>query len=125
MTGSIPDRACSALHCIILGSAMMIACASQPRPKAVESESQTYAQAIQQMCDVDALAGTATSDNEIERARLRENYIIQNTENSDAIFFSTVWRTKPPDEQSRLLAEEASIHGLMRCALADSLAANQ
>lgn len=100
---------------------LVFACASQSRPKPVAVEEQSYSAAIQQICDVDTLAGVVGTSDELERSRLREDYIVENTKNGDAIFFATVWRTKLPSERAEMLAEQAAKARIARCALVDAL----
>jgi hypothetical protein len=106
-----------------LGVCLLAGCASQSRQRPVPVESQSYAQAIRQICGVDALAGITVDTDELERSRRREDHIVLYTKNSDAIFFVTIWRTKPPSEQSTLLAEQARQAQLPSCKLAADLRA--
>ncbi len=102
---------------------LLVACTSQVRPKAVEVESQSYAEAIRQICEVDTLAGVAAEDDELDRSRQRDDYIVENTKNGDAIFFVTIWRTKQPAERVTMLSEQAAKVGLSSCSLVDALRA--
>ncbi len=107
----------------LLGSGFLVfACASQPRPAQSSSPGQSYAAAIRQICEVDSHIAPEENDNELEQGQLREDYILAHTENPDAIYFVTLWRTKPPEEQARSLREEAKAQGLGECALTEALA---
>lgn len=100
---------------------ILVACASRARPAAAPSESQSYADAIRQICDTDQLAGVSAETGELESARKRQEYIAEHVSNSDAIYFSTIWRTKAPDEQAVMLAQEAQGAGLTSCRLVEAL----
>jgi len=100
---------------------LLVACTSQVRPKTVDAESQSYAEAIRQICEVDTLAGVAAEDDELKRSRQREDYIVENTKNGDAIYFATIWRTKLPGERAPMLSAQAVKVGLSSCSLADAL----
>lgn len=100
---------------------LLLACASQSRSKSVPVESQIYGDAIRQICDVDRLAGVTATSDELDRTQKRDEFIIEHTKNSDAIYFSTVWRTKPPGEKADLLEREAHQLGISRCLLAETL----
>lgn len=109
----------SALACVGMIS---FACASQQRPITPITEGQSYAEAIRLICEVDRRLQGADSATEIELGQLRQDYIIENTQNPDAIYFVTVWRTKPPAEQSVMLAQQAVEQEVSDCELAKRLA---
>ena len=98
-----------------------LACASQRRPAAPLGEGQTYADAIKLICEVDKHLVAPEGTSEIEMGQLRQDYIVENTKNPDAIFFITIWRTKPPAEQVNLLTQEAVEQKLPECPLAKSI----
>jgi hypothetical protein len=97
---------------------------AQRRPVIPLVEGQTYTEAIQLVCDVDARVGVPEGTSELELGQMREDYIIENTKNPDAIFFATVWRTKPPREQAALLKREALAQKIPVCKLVQRLEAS-
>jgi hypothetical protein len=98
-----------------------MACTAQQRPDTPPVEGQTYAEAIQLLCEVDERVGTPEGTSELELSQLREDYIVENTKHPDAIFFTTVWRTKPPREQAMLLKREALAQKITNCKLVQRL----
>lgn len=102
-------------------SCMVWACASQSRPVAPAVEGQTYAEALRLICDVDRHVTIPDGATELDAGQLRDDYIVENTKNPDAIYFVTVWRTKPPAERANLLDKEAKDQKLADCPLASQL----
>jgi hypothetical protein len=98
-----------------------MACTAQQRPITPPVEGQTYAEAIQLLCEVDARVGAPEGTSELELGQLREDYIVENTKHPDAIFFTTVWRTKSPSEQAALLKREALGQKITDCKLVQRL----
>lgn len=103
---------------------MVLACASQSRPVAPVVEGQTYAEALRLICDVDRHVTIPDGATELDVGQLRDDYIVENTKNPDAIYFVTVWRTKPPAERASLLDKEAKDQKLNDCPLASQLSRN-
>lgn len=100
---------------------LVIGCGpSSPPPKAPETTGQTFAQALQIMCDVDKLGNIAT-DNPFEIGRLRTEVIQEKVDNPDGIYFRTMLAVKGPSEQAVELRKQAKEVGLERCVLADDL----
>lgn len=100
---------------------MVLACVSQSRPVAPAVEGQSYADALRLICDVDRHVSIPDGASELEVGQLRDDYIVENTKNPDAIYFVTVWRTKPPAERASLLDKEAQNQKIRDCALASQL----
>lgn len=100
---------------------LFLACASQSRPVAPAVEGQSYAEALRLICDVDRHVTIPEGASELEIGQLRDDYIVENTKNPDAIYFVTVWRTKPPAERASLLDKEAQNQKVKDCTLASRL----
>lgn len=92
-----------------------------PPPNEPVFTGQSYAQAIQVMCDVDRLADVSPDDDPLTAGQKRKEWIQANVENPDGIYLRTLLSTKGAGDQAKDLREEAAGVGLARCALADVL----
>lgn len=116
-------KASAALALSVL-ACLFLACTSQPRPVTPAVEGQSYAEALRLICDVDRHVAIPDGASELEVGQLRDDYIVENTKNPDAIYFVTVWRTKPPAERARLLNKEAQNQKIQACTLASELSSS-
>lgn len=113
----------------ILACSALVACAAEPPPEPESGASASrgadaeYQSEIRTFCDVDQLSGADPSD-QLAAAEQREQYLLEHTKHPDAVYFLTVWRTKPSAEQAEMLAAEAREAHLGDCKLATTLANN-
>jgi hypothetical protein len=75
-------------------------------PNAAVYEDPAYRADIKLICDVDSLAHLENLD-VLEAAQQRENYWVEHVKQPDAIYFLTVFRSKPDAERGELLLREA------------------
>ena len=107
--------------------AALAACAAEPPPEPESGASASrgsdaeYQAEIRTFCDVDQLSGVDAND-PLAAAEQRERYLLERTKHPDAVYFLTVWRTKPSAEQAEMLAAEAHEAHLADCKLATTLA---
>jgi hypothetical protein len=104
---------------IALAAGCGASAAEAPPPAA--SSSQTYAQAIQIICDVDRLAGLSDDQDPLAIGQKRTEWLSGRIDNPDGIYFRTVLSVKGPEDQATTLRQEAQQVGLPGCALADSI----
>lgn len=110
-------------------AAPLLACAPAPRAPAPRAPapppSQSFAEALRLVCDVDRAAGLAPSDDPLALGRARSAWVAAHVENPDAIELVTIASVKGATEQASLLREKARYEGLGRCALADAVEADE
>ena len=110
---------------ITLGAAVATAawygCGGSEPPPEAPTPGPAYRQAIEIICDVDRRAGLSDEEAPLEIGQKRSAWIAEHVEEPDAIYFRTMLSVKGPQEQSRMLRDEARKVGVARCALADSL----
>lgn len=107
-------RLCS----LTLGVCLVSGCAETPPPAAPES-GQTYAQAIELMCNVDAHAGLSDAD-PLELSQKRDEWIAENIKHPDAIELRTLLTVRSFPERAKVLRTEAKEQHLKICPLADA-----
>jgi hypothetical protein len=113
----------------MLACAALVACAAEPPPEPESGASASrgadaeYRAEIRTFCDVDQLSGADAND-PLAAAEQRERYLLERTKHPDAVYFLTVWRTKPSAEQAEMLAAEAREAHLADCKLATTLASS-
>lgn len=83
---------------------LALGCTSEPPPRAPPREAQSYDQAMNIMCNVDALAGVDASD-PLETEAKRADYLVLHVKNSDGIYLLTLFRTSDPRGQASLLED--------------------
>ena len=66
-----------------------LACA-RPAPDAPEYQGQTYREALIKICKVDELAGLASEDDPLEKSQKSEDWLNEQVENPDAIYFGGI-----------------------------------
>jgi hypothetical protein len=107
---------------------LLLACAPVSPPEEPErtperdTTGQSYAEAIATICAGNRLSGADASD-PLSAPAKRDDYLVEHVKNPDGIYFLTVFRTRPADEQAELLTQEASRAKLAHCALVDDLKA--
>jgi hypothetical protein len=94
----------------------VLACATEPPPKSLPREEQSYEQAIRIICEVDARASVDAED-VLGASGARQEYLIDHVKNSDGIYFLTLFRVNGPREQSAMLEKEATELKIGRCPL--------
>jgi len=82
---------------------------------------QSYAQALEAMCDVDRRAGLSSEEDPITIGQRRSAWIADHVENPDGIYLRTMISVKGPEEQAVAMRAEARKVGIGRCALADAI----
>ena len=90
----------------LLFALLVIACASEPPPRAPPREAQSYGEAVRLMCEVDTLAGVDPED-PLDTEAKRADYLVEHVKNSDGIYLLTLFRTSDPRGQASLLDEAA------------------
>jgi hypothetical protein len=100
--------------------ALLTACANSAPPKAAPGE-QTYAEAIALICNVDREAHIQPDDNILQIDERRTDHLQARIKNPDAIYFYTIFRTQPPDQQSASLLKESQAQNQPTCPLAQHL----
>lgn len=114
-------------HSLLLACVTLWACAAEPAPEpesgasASRGDDAGYRAEIRTFCDVDQLSGADAND-PLAAAEQRERYLLERTKHPDAVYFLTVWRTKPSAEQAEMLAAEARETHISDCKLATTLA---
>jgi hypothetical protein len=88
----------------VVAACFVLACASEPAPRAPPREAQTYAEAVQLFCDVDRAAGV-DADDVLDAEARRTEYLVEHVKNSDGIYLLTVFRASDPRAQAGLLEE--------------------
>lgn len=102
-------------------SALVAACASPgPEPARTPEGGQTFAQALQLMCDVDARAGIDANTDVLEVEQLRQEAIARDVKNPDGIELRTLLTPQQPADKAKRLRAHAAEAGITRCALADA-----
>ena len=103
---------------------LLLACAPGPPPAAPAqtpvNESQSYAAAVQLICDVDRLAAVDPNDALSLEAK-RSDYLMEHLHNGDGIYLVTLYRVKDAKERSTLLAEAVADTKLPACTLLTTL----
>jgi hypothetical protein len=107
---------------LALGTAVL-ACA-RPAPEQPEYQGQSYREALRKICKVDELAGLASEEDPLEKSQKREDWLSEQVENPDAIYFRTMLKVQSAEEKSAALRAEAKKSGLDGCPLADAIAAD-
>jgi hypothetical protein len=93
--------------------------AQAPPPELAETQS--FADAIKMLCDVDKLAGLSADDDLLGVGQKRSEWLADKIENPDGIYFKTILSVKPAEDQASAMREQAKKVGIERCALADSI----
>jgi hypothetical protein len=101
--------------------AQALACA-RPAPQTAEYQGQSYREALQKICKVDELAGLGAEADPLEKSQKREDWLTEQVENPDAIYFRTLLKVQSAAEKSAALRAEAKKSGLDGCPLADTIA---
>jgi hypothetical protein len=94
--------------------------AESPEPTA--GPEQSYESALRIVCNVDRLGNVNNAD-PLEESAQRQDYLASNIKNPDAIYFLTVFRTRPAQDQSDLLSREAATQNVTPCPLVTALRA--
>ncbi|MCC6557800.1 MAG: hypothetical protein IT372_33040 [Polyangiaceae bacterium] len=95
--------------------------AAAPPPTPPPRETQTFAEAVKMLCDVDTLAGLSPDEDPIAIGQRRTEWLADRIENPDGIYFKTILSVKGAEDQAAAMRDEARKMGLPRCALADSI----
>jgi hypothetical protein len=93
----------------------------EPAPAASRSDP-AYRADIELICNVDAAIGAEQLD-PIEAEQKREDFLVERVKQPDAIYFLTLFRTKPEQERGEMLGERARELELASCPLRDRLKA--
>lgn len=99
---------------------VVVACASEPPPRAPPREAQSYGEAVRIMCEVDTLAGVDPED-PLDAEAKRSEYLVEHVKNSDGIYLLTLFRTSDPRGQASLLDEAARDTACQSCPLLATL----
>ena len=92
----------------------------EPEPPSGPGPSgQTYAQAVQVMCDVDQLAEVATDEPDELADIKRFDYLARTVDNPDGIYLRTILSVKFGEDRACLLKEAQQETGIATCALAE------
>jgi hypothetical protein len=97
------------------------ACAASVEPPQSAAAHARFAEALTSLCEVDRLAGVAGSADPIALGLQRTAWVAEHVDHPDVIELRVRLSVKGPEEQGRLLHDEAARAGLARCALADRL----
>lgn len=89
-------------------------------PSAALRNDPAYRADIELMCNVDASIGAERLD-PIDTQQKREDFLVEHVKHPDAIYFLTLFRTKPDQERGEMLAERARQLELTKCPLRDRL----
>lgn len=103
--------------------AVLVACASGQEAARSPHEGQTFREAVQLICDVDARAGIADADDELIVEETRVAWLSEQISNPDGIELHTLVRAKAPGEAAELLRGASKQVELASCPLAESLGA--
>ena len=106
----------------VIVAAACYGCGGSESPPASAPPSGGYRQAVESMCDVDRRAAIVAAEDPLELGQKRSAWINEHVDDPDGIYFRTMLSVKGPEEQSKMLRDEARKVGLAGCALADSLA---
>ena len=91
----------------------------EPAPAALRSDP-AYRADIELICNVDAAIGAEQLD-PIEAEQKREDFLVERVKQPDAIYFLTLFRTKPEPERGEMLDERVRELKLASCPLRDRL----
>ncbi len=107
---------------LLLSLPFLVHCApARPaEPPSLGASGQTYRQAIETICNVDALASLSIADDPLGADVQRFAWLEEHVDNPEGIYLRTVLSVKTPPDRSGLLREAAQVVGLGSCALADS-----
>jgi hypothetical protein len=110
------------MRVLLLSVGVAIACASTrgAPPEAPDPSGQSYPAALELFCDVDRLSGADPND-PLERARQREDYLLEHIKNADGIYLLTVFRTRDSTGQAQLLEQATREHKITACPLLAAL----
>lgn len=114
-----PVDLCPLSALVLLSASCGGAAAEAPPPEAAGK--QTFADAVQMICDVDRLAGLSAEADPLAVGQQRTAWLEGRIDNPDGIYFRTMISVKGPEEQAAALREQAAHVGVARCALAESL----
>lgn len=101
---------------------LTVACATEQPAKSPSHESQSYAEAVGILCEVDSRAGVDPED-VLEAEEKRSSYLVEHVKNSDGIYLLTLFRTSDPKGQAELLAEAVTETKHGACPLLETLRA--
>jgi hypothetical protein len=99
-----------------LPALLLVACASEPPPRAPPREAQSYDEAVRIMCEVDTLAGVDPEE-PLDAEAKRSEYLVEHVKNSDGIYLLTLFRTSDPRAQASLLGDAVRETACRRCPL--------
>jgi hypothetical protein len=105
---------------VSLGFAVGCASAQAAPPETPDPSGQSYPAALDLFCNVDRLSGADPND-PLERARQREDYLMEHVKNADGIYLLTVFRTRDSNGQAQLLEQETREQKITTCPLLASL----
>src|SRR5688572_28945501 len=107
---------------LLLGLCMPALACARPAPQTPEYQGQSYREALRKICKVDELAVLGTEADPLEKSQMREDWLTEQVENLDAIYFRTLLKVQSAEEKSAALRAEAKKSGLDGCPLTDTIA---
>lgn len=90
-----------------------------PPPPALGPSGQSYCEAVEVICDVDARAGVAPDD-VVMADQARFSYLQAHVDNPQGVYLRTILGASTSAERAHILVEAQEEAGLDRCAFAES-----
>lgn len=110
----------NALFVAGLPALLLVACGSEPPPRAPPREAQSYDEAVRIMCEVDTLAGVDPEE-PLDAEAKRSEYLVEHVKNSDGIYLLTLFRASDPRGQASLLGDAVRETACRSCPLLATL----
>lgn len=108
--------------CLNLPFLVAAACAAptQSAPPA-RGSGQSFGQAMELVCNVDSRAGVQQTDDPLEAAQKRSDYLADHVKNPQVIYERTLWRVQPAKKRAQLIRKQAQKAKFEPCKYADTV----